>query len=274
MSRGYLNGINSLMKVLPDFKLFIFLSLTSVFIFLFDQLGMLNFPKSLLQSLTIPIQYGFYKSGTSLSRQFEFVAMVRRASLENKALKRQLGDLLVENANLRKKLAENESLLEQYSKLNPKTYDLLPSRPIGTGRFVTLDRGLEDGVGVGQTVVFKDSLIGQIKQVSPKTSEVMLLSDPDSKIAVYSQNSQGKAKGILQGQFGSEILMDKILHQETVEAGDLVYSEGTEGKFPKGLIVGKVTEVFQRENEVFKQAKVEPIYDIHELDMLFVIRNI
>lgn len=256
-----------------DIKLFLFLASFSIFLFLFDKLGILYFPKLLIQSATVPVQYGLYKSGMAFSQQFEFIVMVRQASLENKALKKQLGDLLVENSEVRRKLAENELLLEQYNKLNPRTYDMVATRPIGSGRYLTIDKGYQDGILGDQAVVYKDSLIGQVRNVNPKSAVVMFPSDPDSKIAAYSQNTAGRAKGILKGQFGSEILMDKILHEEAVEVGDLVYTEGTEGKLPKGLIVGRVSEVLERPNEVFKQAKVKAVYDFSDLDMMFVIRN-
>jgi len=90
-------------------------------------------------------------------------------------------------------------------------------------------------------------------------------------MAAFSQGLEGVAKGVLVGQFGTESLLDKILHEETIKAGDLVYSEGTEGNLPRGLILGKVVEVKGEENEVFKQAKVVPVFDIRDLELVFVI---
>jgi rod shape-determining protein MreC len=180
---------------------------------------------------------------------------------------------LIENALLQKKLSETQILVDQYNKLNPQTFDLLPTRVIGINRYLIIDRGSDEGITSGQAVVYKDNFVGLVKDVSPKTSRVILPQDPDSKIPVFSQNTEGTAKGMLIGQFGSELLIDKILHQEVIKAGDLVYSEGTEGKLPKGLIIGKVTEVFERQNEIFKQAKVDPVFDIADLDVVFAIRN-
>lgn len=262
------------MKVVPaDLKLLLFLIFTSLFLLLLDSLGSLNFPKSLFQSLTVPVQFGLYESGNSLNKQLGLLFSFRQSALETKALKIQLGELLTENATLRTKLSEAETLVDQYSKLSPKTYDLLPSRAISAGRFITLDKGVDDGVKINQAVVYKDNYIGKVIRVNPKTAEVLLILDPDSKIAVFSQGVDGRAKGILEGQFGSEILMNKILHQEQIGVGDLVYSEGTEGVLPKGLIMGKVTQVDERQNEVFKTAKVEPLFQIIDIDTVFILRN-
>jgi cell shape-determining protein MreC len=53
----------------------------------------------------------------------------------------------------------------------------------------------------------------------------------------------------------------------------LVYTEGTEEEIPRGLILGKVEDVVVKDNEVFKQAKVKPVFDISNLDIVFVVRN-
>lgn len=258
-----------------DLKLFLFLVLISLFLTLLDFTGLLKFPKSLVQNLTIPIQYGFYKSAQTLGGQFGFIFVIRKAALENRALRLQLGELMAENASLRQKLTETESLVDQYNKLNPKTFDQLPARVVGSGgRYLVLDRGSDSGVVLSQVVVYKDSYIGKVSQVSSKVSQVLLAADPDSKIAVFSQNNEGRAKGILAGQFGSELLMDKILHQEKIQNGDLVYSEGSEGQLPRGLIMGRVTEVLERQNEVFKQAKIEQLFKTADLSIVFIIKNL
>lgn len=259
--------------VFSDLKLFFVLVFASLLIFAFDHFGLFNGPKFLLQYLTVPIQYGLYDSTQGLNKQVQSFLLVRRAVLEDRALRIQLGELLTENAALRQQLAETQILVAQYNKLSPETYDLLPARIIGNNRYFTLDKGSSDGVKVGQAVVYKDNLVGQIKSVSPKSSEVILIEDPDSKINVFSQGSSGTAKGILTGEFGTDLLMDKILHDEIISDGDLVYSQGIDGKLPKGLVMGKVSNVLQRQNEVFKQAQVTPLFKVDDLDIVFVIRN-
>ncbi|MDO8638948.1 MAG: rod shape-determining protein MreC [Candidatus Daviesbacteria bacterium] len=262
------------MKVLPsDLKTFSFLVFFSLLIFLFDILGFLNFPKTLAQSITVPIQYGLYQGGKTIGNQFEFIVNARTAVKENKALKTQMGELLVENANLKKDMENDQILLSTYNKLNPKTFDLNPARVIGIARFLTIDQGSNNGIVLGQVVVFKDNFVGTVKLVTPKMSQVLLSEDPDSKIAVFSQNDEGRARGILLGQFGSKLLMDKILHEENIKVGDLVYSDGTEGKIPKGLLMGKVTKVLEKSNEIFKQAEVEPIFETQNLDVVFIIKE-
>lgn len=257
--------------LLNDIKLFLTLILVSALLILLDHLKMLNFPKSFIQTISVPIQYGLYKTSLNVSKQFEFVLSGRNASQKNKALNEQLALVLSENANLRKKLSEAQAFLSQEKSLDEEVFNLIPARPIGFSRFLIIDKGSEDGVRQNQAVVFKDNFIGLVKQVDPKKSKVTLASDPDSRISAFSQSDSGRAKGILLGQFGSEMLLDKILHEEPVAVFDLIYSAGQELEIPRGLILGQVTGVIEKETQVFKQAKVKPVFDIADLDVVFIV---
>ncbi len=260
-----------MIKIIPDFKLFLLFIFLSLILFLLDSINLLNLPKQALFYITNPISFGIYSSNRNINKQFYFIFQARFAAQENKALKEQVGKMMAENAALRKKLAETETLLSQDKHLDPATYNLLPARPIGLNRYLKIDKGLSSGVNIGQAVIFEDNFIGKIINVSTNAASVLLLTDPDSKVAAFSQNKEGKAKGILLGQFETEVLLDKILHEEKISSTDLVYSEGTEGFLPRGLILGRVNQVMERENEVFKQAKVQPIFDIRDLELVFVM---
>lgn len=240
-------------------------------IFFADTIKLLDFPKQLAFYITNPISFGIYHTSQKLGKQFYFIFQARFAAQENKALKEQVGQLLSENANLHKTVAETKSLLSQQQHLDPSTYNMLPVRPIGLGRNLRIDKGSASGVKMGQAVVYEDNYIGKVVSVSSKAADIQLLTDPGSKVAAFSQNREGKAKGVLIGQFGTDILLDKILHEEKISSGDLVYSEGTEGFLPRGLILGRVSQVLERENEVFKQAKVQSVFDIRDLELVFVI---
>lgn len=228
-------------------------------------------PKSILQTVTVPIQYGLYKSSSNLTSQFEFILNARKASQESKALGEQLALVLSENANLRKKLSESQAFSAQENALSEEVFNLTAAHPIGYSRMLLIDKGSDNGVKVNQAVVFKDNFIGLVKEVDPKRSKIMLASDPDSRISAFSQSDAGRAKGILLGQFGSEMLLDKILHEEPVKVGDLVYSAGQEIEIPRGLILGQVTEVIEKDNEVFKRANAKSVFDVRDLDLVFII---
>lgn len=260
-------------RVIPNVKIFLTLILLCLIIFILDNTRFFNWPKQIIFYITNPISFGIYNTSKQVSKQFSFIFTARLASQENKALKEQMAKLFSENAFLRKNLAETESLLSQEKHLDPSNYNLFPVRPVGLGRYLKIDKGLTSGIKAGQAVVINDNFVGKIISVSNGASNVQLLTDPDSKVSAFSQNKDGKAKGVLIGQFGTDILLDKILHEEKINVGDIVYSEGLEEFLPRGLILGKVTQVLERENEIFKQAKVQLVFDIRDLELVFVIQE-
>lgn len=258
-------------KIIPDFKLLFLLLFLSLIILFLDSISFLNLPKKLAFYLTNPISFGIYNTRQKIGKQFYFIFAARFAAQENKALKEQVGKLFAENAELRKNLAETNALISQEKHLDPKTFNLITARPIGLGRYLKIDKGSSSKIKPGQAVVFEDNLLGKVKNVTEENADIELLTDPDSKISAFSQNTEGKAKGILLGQFGTELLFDKILHEEKISIGDILYSEGLESSLPRGLILGRVTQVLERPNEVFKQAKVKPVFDTGDLELVFVI---
>ncbi len=256
-----------------DLKLFLSLAFVAVLLILLDNFKFLTIPKGVAQFITTPIQFGLYKTSLGVGKQLEFVILARTSAQQNKALQEQLAYVLSENANLRRKLAESESFLNQQNSLSPKNFTLLAARPLGISRYLLIDRGSDDGVKQNQVVIYKDNYIGKIIDVSPKKSKIMLVSDPDSRLAAFASNQNGKARGVLSGQFGTEMILDKILHQEPIQKNDLIYSEGIETEIPRGLILGTVSEVKDRENQVFKQAIIKTVFDVANLDVVFVITN-
>lgn len=261
----------SQVRVIPHLKLFVALILISLAIAGLDNIHFLTFPKTLFSYIINPISFGFYQTKQQVSEQIFFLTSARTAAKENKALKEQLGYLLSENASIRTKLAEVESLLQQETSINPATYNLIPARPVGLDRFLFIDKGSSSGVKLGQAVLFKDSYVGQVVRVTERGAAIRLSTDPDTKLSAFSAGGAGKAKGVLLGQYGSDMLLDKILHQEPIEIGNLVYSEGLELFLPRGLVLGTVVEVEKKETAVFKSAKVAPVFDVGDLDLVFVI---
>ncbi len=256
-------------------KLYLILIALSLVFFIADFYDLAGSFKSVVQIVSTPIQYGVYSTGINFGREFDFIVISKNAAKENNALKTKVSEVVSENASLKKRIAELEGMVEQEDSLSPTIFSLVPARPIGLNesRYLLIDKGSIDGFKINQPVVYKDNYIGKIISVSPRQSKVLLPSDPQSKIAVFASNEGGKSKGVLIGQFGSEAIIDKILHEEPIEVGDIVYSEGTESTLPRGLVLGKVSEVMEKSNEVFKQAKIEPIIDITNLDIVFVSTN-
>jgi rod shape-determining protein MreC len=211
-----------------------------------------------------------------------------RAEVED--LRAQVDALRVENVRLREYEAEAQQLrallnfateypvsthlgAEVVSREACETYpcgDIVGVEPNPYLRYVTINVGAQQDADVGMSVVSGGAgLVGRITEVGPRTAKVQLLSDPDSAVAALLQAT--RATGLVVGQSDGTLQMKYIPQEEDVAVGDIVLTSGLGGLMPKGLVIGQVTEVQQREYETFQTATVRPAVDFTRLELALVI---
>lgn len=107
---------------------------------------------------------------------------------------------------------------------------------------VVLNKGSRDGVYVGQPVLDANGVLGQIIQVGPITSRVLLVNDPRSGVAV--QNSRNGIRAMAVGDsYSDKIRLRYVPKTADIKQGDLFITSGLGGRYPEGYPVGKVTSV-------------------------------
>jgi rod shape-determining protein MreC len=175
-------------------------------------------------------------------------------------------------ADLRGARAERDLLLERVRQLEAerqlyaeafrenerlrRMLDLSAARGIGPGvgarvvadlsagplrRAVLVDRGTDAGVWAGWVALDGGALVGRVRDATARSSEVLLIADPDSGVAVRHQ--EGRFSGILRGaNRGSPRLarLDFIPRDQSVAVGDAIVTSGLDGVFPPGILVGHV----------------------------------
>ena len=135
---------------------------------------------------------------------------------------------------------------------------------------ILIDKGVEDGVRTGMPVESARGLVGQIYRSSNNAAQVALLTETASAIPVRLGTT--RATGILRGAGrGALPTIDWIDLQYVVEVGELVMTSGLGGKFPAGMIIGRVVQVERNEAELFQRAIVQPAVDFRTLESVFVV---
>jgi rod shape-determining protein MreC len=141
---------------------------------------------------------------------------------------------------------------------------------------IKIDRGSGDGVRRKQPVVAAGGLVGEISDVTGGTAEVTLITDSSS--AVSAQVMPNGATGIVHPVVGDpeDLLLDYIADGRRVTEGTTVVtsgfeSDGIESLFPRGIAIGRVTEVDSEEVEQFQRVHLEPFADIRGIDYVQVL---
>ena len=128
-----------------------------------------------------------------------------------------------------------------------------------------LNVGIEDGIIDGSAVVDGLGLVGRISGVEDQISRIILLSDTKSYVPVIIEPNNQEA--ILRGDNSSAPLVEFIRGVEKIQPGFRVYTSGTGGVFPSGILIGKV--VLSSD----KKIRVKLSANISKLDYLRILIN-
>lgn len=188
----------------------------------------------------------------------------------------------------------NEQLVQQYSQMEEykqeaqrlqKLLDLKDTYQIeGTGarvigrsseawsQTVIINKGSDDGVSTGQTVMGTSGVVGQIASTSSHTATVRLLTDPQSGAAAMVQSS--RAEGILRGSLVGLLYLEDLDADAEVNVGDVIVTSGLGGSYARGLIIGTVVKVDAQQGDTSRRAVVSPNDAISTLEDVLVVSSV
>lgn len=141
---------------------------------------------------------------------------------------------------------------------------------LGWSKMITINKGTNEGINKNMTVVSHDGLIGHVIQAVPNSSKVLLITDARSAVDALEQNE--RTRGVVIGKGSDLCEMKYISHEADIEVGDSVMSSGLGGVFPKGLLIGKVSQVDEIKKGLFKNVVITPAAKISLLEEVFVLK--
>jgi rod shape-determining protein MreC len=144
---------------------------------------------------------------------------------------------------------------------------------LGAYRYqLTLNVGARDGVKPGQPVIDALGVMGQIKEVLPTTSVVMLITDPSHAIPVTIERS-GLRTVAYGSRDGGQLSLPNIPLAADVRVGDHLLTSGLGGRFPPGFPVGDVTSVAPGSTGMFQTAQANPAADIDRSEDVLLLHD-
>lgn len=142
------------------------------------------------------------------------------------------------------------------------------------GSFV-LNTGTNDGVSVGDPVIYGEYVVGVVKKVSFTTCVVYSVLDPRVNIGAFESGT--KEYGYVSGD--AKLYNDNLCKlygldsSTSVVSGGIVCTSGAGGVFPGGLIIGEVTAVKGDEVSSAYYAEVKPFCLPDDITDVFVITS-
>jgi rod shape-determining protein MreC len=222
---------------------------------------------------------------------------LRGVRQENRDLRDEIERLRLEQVRLTQDAQQAQRLQSLLGFREQFISQTMAAQVIGTSgseqsRLIYIDKGSRDGVAKiadDETDIDKErgdkekgrdrgkdmavitsagGVVGKVLYVNRSTSEVLLINDQSSGVGVILEKS--RLQGILKGTASGKVVLDKIMNDEQIEVGEKVLTSGGDRIFPKGLLVGTVSDVSPGP-ESFLKITVKPGADLDRLEEVLVI---
>lgn len=243
------------------------------------EVNKLSYLESATSSIINPIQRVFTDLRNKIQGNSAYFSNMDNIIKENEELKAKNSELETALRELEIIKAENTTLKE-YMSLTEKyqSYSAIPAYVINRdvsnfSSTLILNVGSEDGIKEDMTVIADKGLVGHVVSVAQNTCKVQVIIDSASTVSCTISTTQESiiCKGTLEN--------DQVLRASYVPTGaeliqgDLVYTSGVGGIYPRGIIIGEVTDIITTSNITDRYAIVKPAVDFSKLDTVLIINE-
>lgn len=139
----------------------------------------------------------------------------------------------------------------------------------------TISKGMLDGVSVNDPVISGNYLVGRVFEVGPTYAKVRTILSPDVNVSAYEIRTRepGVVSGAVELVDKNMCRMSYLNRDTSVSAGNIICTSNTGGSYPKGLIIGTVSEVKNDSHDISAYAVITAGADIKNLKDVFVITD-
>ena len=234
--------------------------------------GLSGFDRA-VRRIGAPLEAGVSYAAGSVGRFFERWVLQARLQEDNEALDAENRELRLQLRALTAVEEENKELRRSLQMRAKVAEDMIAAEISGVEQSpffrvvkLQIDRG-EGFVRPGMAVIADTGVVGRIDHADATHAEVMLITDPRSKVAV--EVARTRAPGILAGLDEDSCLVH-VASDFPVQVGDLIQTSGVDELFPRGHPVGQVVRV---EEVVGDQQRVHVVPSVRfdRLDMVWVV---
>lgn len=160
--------------------------------------------------------------------------------------------------------------LSNILKINPSAFNIEYSKVMLQNIYdfynkITINKGTNSNIEKGQAVINEKGLIGIINKVSNNSSEVNLITNPNTSISVKVNNSYG----ILTTK-DNKLIVKNIKTNNEITEGEQVFTSGLTD-IPEGILVGTVKSVTKSSLELEYILEITSAIDIYNLSYVGVV---
>lgn len=138
-----------------------------------------------------------------------------------------------------------------------------------------IDKGSNDDVRYNDPVISGNYVVGIVKKVHPTYSVVETILNPETKISALESKSREIAYATTTVEFSlnGNCVLSGLSRSSSITPGGIIVTSGIGGTYPKGLIIGTVSEVNESAYDLSSYAVIEPGVNISQLEDVYVIKE-
>jgi rod shape-determining protein MreC len=227
--------------------------------------------------LTAPI-YWLSDAPSAITNAFDDSIMARSELVEkNKQLEQKLLVAQNELRLLENVAFENSRLLELDQSANTIFGEVSPAEIISISpdllsKRVLINKGALDDVVRGQAVLDANGLMGQVDQVMPTASWVLLITDPhhQTPVEVNRNGERALARGSSTGL--GQLELEFVTASQDIIVGDKLVSSGMGSVYPKNYPVGEVETIIRNPGQNFLAVTVRPFAKLDSTRLVLLVK--
>ncbi len=187
-------------------------------------------------------------------------------------LERTLVELRQENKLLRDQLQFQE---RSTVKLIPA--QILSSDPSNVTKVLLINKGFLDGVRKDAPVIAYQGddygLVGRVIDAGFTGAQVQTITDSGNFVAARFLNNRYEGIAVGQGGASDNVMLQFVRKRarEEIRFGDIVVTSGNNSLYPRGIGIGRVSQIYSRDYETTLEIELEPVVNFSKLEFVFIV---
>ena len=269
-------------KYIKNIIIFLIFVALVVFVFVIDKnVSKDNIISKGVSAIVNPVSRLFRNAGSTIREKVGGLTDEEINDLDE--LNLRVKKLEEENRKLREVVIRSEALQNEYDMIKSTNLELIPADITSLNNnswydVFTINRGLKDGVEMGDSVVMSgddtaeamEGLVGRVTGVYSDYSEVTAITDDTVRVSIRTIRSGDG--GILGGMKSGELKAYMFDQNSDVIVGDEIITSGLGGVIMKDIYVGEVSKVETDDTEMKKLVYIKPGVDFKHLRRVYVVK--
>jgi rod shape-determining protein MreC len=226
-------------------------------------------------AVVTPVEWFFHSFGSGVRGGWSNYVDLRHTRQQNHDLQEEIARLRVEQAAMAEDAIQGHRLqallgFQEHYVATTVAAQVIGGSGTDASRVLYIDKGSNDGLKPDQAVITPDGIVGKLRDVFPRTAQVLLINDQTSGAGVLLEST--RIRGILRGNLTGQIQINNLTADSRIKAGEPVLTSGGDQVFPRGLKVGTIESITpDPDHQPYTLVRVKPAANLFQLEEVLVI---